>query len=332
MTNNRAICYACRKSCELTKEHIIPQAIGGRLKVGLYCEKCNTTFGRKLDDEVSKRFGHFATILDIKRERGTNQPFEVEEIKDGIRLVSDGKSFRRKDPIVRIEIEKDGETLKSADVIARSEDELKRIMTSLEKKYKTKYKSKTFMEHHPGPTETKHDFIFDTKLIRRCVAKIAYSFLCHKLPKSMVLSPSFDEVQSYIINGDGNDLSSANFVHTTFMTDYIRPLHKIHIGLNRQENLVVGYVMFFGTFRYTILLSRDFISRFEWPCLDYTIDPITSKQIEGNPNFRAPSIKEQDILKPKQSKQYVLEEIYKGHKILQNYVDGYEIQKIEVEN
>jgi hypothetical protein len=31
-------------------EHVIPQAIGGRLKARLYCKVCNEDFGDGLDD------------------------------------------------------------------------------------------------------------------------------------------------------------------------------------------------------------------------------------------------------------------------------------------
>ena len=331
MSKNNVTCFGCLKTRALTREHILPQAIGGKLKAKIYCKECNDTFGHQLDDEISKCFGHFATILDIKRERGTNQPFKVQELKTGTNLLSDGESLRRKDPLVEFQIDDDGRTLKSANVVARTENEVRKIMESLEKKYRLKHKPEPFFEYHPGPTETKNDFVFDTGILRRSVAKVAYSFLCYKLPDSMGLSSAFDDIRAYIVNGATTDLSSPNFVHTAFMTDYCRPLHKVYVRLDRQKGMVVGYVMFFGIFRYTILLSRTFHSAFEWPCLDHTIDPMTSRVINGNPNFRAPSIGENDILKPKQSRQFVLEEMLRGHKILENYVEGYEILRVEVD-
>jgi len=331
LPENNATCFGCLKTRVLTREHILPQAIGGKLKAKIYCKGCNDTFGHQLDDEISRCFGHFATILGIRRERGSNQPFKVQEIKSGTNLLSDGKSLRRKDPLVEYQIDDDGRTLKSANVVARTEDEVRKIIESLGNKYRLKHKPEPFFEYHPGPTETKNDFVFDTGVLRRSVAKVAYSFLCYKLLDSMVLSSAFDEVRAYIVNGATTDLSSPNFVHTAFMTDYCRPLHKVYVRLDRQKDMVVGYVMFFGTFRYTILLSKTSRSTFEWPCLDYTIDPVTSRVIGGNPNFRAPSIDQNDILKPRQSLQFVREEIYKGHKMLETYVEGYEISRVEAE-
>ncbi len=293
MYKNDGMCFACTKNRKLTKEHIIPQAIGGRLKAKLYCKKCNSELGRQLDNEISNKFVQFAVILNIKiegRRKGSRftQPLEVEDLETKTKLVFDGQDLIRKDPIVEIEKESDGKTIKSANVYARSEKELKKIIGSIKKKFKTSGKSKSFQEYHPGPRDTKYSMMFDTKMLRRAVTKIAYSFICHKLPRSIVFSDSFNEVRSYITTGDGSDLACANFAHTQFMSDYIRPLHKICVSLNKQDNLVIGYIMLFGIYRYTVLLSRNYKSSLEWPGLDYTFDPVTSKEVPVRANFRLP--------------------------------------------
>ena len=182
---------------------------------------------------------------------------------------------------------------------------------------------KTFQEVHPGPTDTTHEITIDNTLLRRAVSKIAYSFLCIKVPKDVILSTAFEEVRAYIKAGKGPALSSANFIHTQFMTDHIRPLHKIHVALIRGDKLVVGYVSLFGIYRFTVLLSEEFESQFEWPGLDYTFDPVRLQEVVGNEKFRAPHITKENILHPKQSKKFVLGELHKGHKVIENYVDNY---------
>ncbi len=336
MDKNIGMCFACTKNRKLTKEHIIPQAIGGRLKAKLYCKKCNSEFGRQLDNEISNNFVQFAIILNIKIEgkrkgRRFTQPLEVEDLETKTKLVYDGQDLIRKDPIVEIEKESDGKTLKSANVYARSEKERKKIIGSIKKKFKTSGKSKSFQEYHPGPRDTKYNMMFDTKLLRRAVTKIAYSFICHKLPRCVVFSDSFNEVRSYITTGDGSDLACANFAHTQFMSDYIRPLHKICVSLNRQDNLVIGYIMLFGIYRYTILLSRNYKSSLDWPGLDYTFDPVTSKEVPVRSNFRPPSLNLCDILRPKQSLQLIHDETSRGCKIMENYNDNYKFLKTDFE-
>ena len=331
MAHNNDTCFACKKNRKLSDEHIIPQAIGGKLKVKIYCEDCNSEFGRSIDNEISKRFGYLATILDVKRDRGSNQPFDVQELTNNINLKFDGEKLIRKDPIVKIETEKEGKSLKFADVTAQSKEKLIKIIKSIKKKYKISEEFEILEDHHPGPADVKHELISDNKLIRRAVAKMAYSFICYKLPSEITLSESFDDVRQYFIVGDSSNLACANFTHTQFMSDYTRPLHKIHISLNRQDNLIVGYVMLFGIYRYTVLLSHDYTSRFEWPSLDYTFDPVRQEEVMGNPNFRPMPIKVTEVLHPKQSKEFVIEEVTKGLKILNNYETKMEFMKFEPE-
>ena len=187
-------------------------SLGGKLTDWIYCEACNSQFGREIDAELTKRIVFFGTALNIKRDRGKNQPYEVESIRDGSKLMFDGRGFRRKKP--KILIEKDGKKIKHADVTARDEDELRQIFVNLKSKYDLPDKIHFFEEKHSGPTDTTTEFIFDNETIRRAVSKIAYSLICVKLPKDLVLSSSFDEIRNYIMNGSNCELASANYAHT----------------------------------------------------------------------------------------------------------------------
>ena len=323
------LCFACKKPKDLTLEHIIPQAIGGRLKAKLYCNECNKMFGYTLDKEISKQFGKIGTVLNIKRERGKTQTFEVKELSSGTPLIFNGKCFKRKSPIVKI-TSKDGKKLDFADITARSKKELEKKCASIKESYEVSGEGKTFQETHPGPTKTQNEITISNPLLRRAVSKIAYSFLCIKIPKDIILSSVFEGVRDYIKAGKGPDLACANFIYTQFMTDYTRPLHKIHIALNRSEKLVIAYVSLFGIYRYSILLAENFESQFEWPGLDYTFDPVSLQEVVGNDNFRAPHTSKENILHPKQSREFILSELNKGYKIIENYVDDYRFLSGEI--
>lgn len=323
-------CFLCCEQKPLTEEHIIPQALGGKLAARIYCKDCNDTLGREVDSHLIKNIGFFSTALGIERERGENQPYDVCMIKGGAEFTFDGRKLTRKRPIVNIE--KEGDQIKSIDITARSENELDEMIAGIQKKYKLAGDVKRIFEDHSGPTDTRMEFVFDNSLIRRAVAKISYGLICVKLPFSYVLSPSFDAIRQYILSGSGRHLATANFVHTCFMTDNTRPLHKIHISLNRRDNLIAAFVCLFGTFRYTVLLSDNFISYFEWPGLDYTFDPVISKEVLGNPRFKTPDLSVNDLLSPKHSKELVLSELTKGYKVLEKYIEGYEFLKMELDH
>ena len=147
-------CFGCKEVDELTLEHVIPQAIGGRLKANLYCGTCNSTFGSVLDAEISKEFGRMGTLLNIKRERGETQPFEVKEISTGTSLMFDGKDLKRKKPIIKI-ISKNGKKLEAADITAMSKKQFEEIAASIQKRYEVSGKMTAFQESHLGPTEAR---------------------------------------------------------------------------------------------------------------------------------------------------------------------------------
>ena len=315
-------CFVCTEPRPLTVEHIIPQAIGGKLKARLYCKVCNDTIGETLDDEISKQFGWVSTLLNIKLERSKARPYEVKDLKTGTKLLCDGKSLKRKTPVVKVG-SKDGKKLDFADVTARSEQELKRICSSIQRRYDVPGGIETFQDVHPGPTDTEHVMMIDNALLRRAVSKIAYGFMCTKLPESVIFSSAFEMIRQYIRTSDGPALACANFLHTGFMTDHVRPIHKIHVALNRGQGLLVGYVSLFGIYRFTILLAEGFKSELEWPGLDYTFDPVRRKPVVGNDNFRAPQLTKENILHPKQSKELVQSELDKGYKVIESYAKDF---------
>lgn len=311
-------CFACLQPSNLTAEHIIPQALGSRFKAKLYCRVCNSHFGKTIDADLVKTFGHIATILRIKRERGYNQPYEINDVRRGLKLAHNGVKLSRRKPLVKIET-REGKVV-SADITARSKEELEEIRKSITTKYGILEPGRTFEERHPGPVDATYDRAFDTRPIRRAVTKIAYGLLCTKLPQYQLMSSGFDQARAFIKTDAGPDLTSLNLKYTPWMPDNVRPLHKIHISVQRLDRILVGYVMLFGIFRFTTLLSNCFDSFLEYPDFDYTHDPVTRKVVLGNDNFRAPRITENQILHPRQSIHHFRAELTRSHKsILEQY-------------
>lgn len=70
-------CYVCDKeitSENETEEHILLNAIGGKLKSKkLICKGCNSDLGNKIDNSLARQLNPIANLLDIKRDRGNPQ-------------------------------------------------------------------------------------------------------------------------------------------------------------------------------------------------------------------------------------------------------------------
>lgn len=84
-----AKCFVCGETLtkdNRTVEHIIPNALGGKLKSSnLLCSSCNSEIGEQIDAELVKQLNPFMLFLNVKRQRGKTQPV--------IWTAEDGKQF-----------------------------------------------------------------------------------------------------------------------------------------------------------------------------------------------------------------------------------------------
>lgn len=72
-------CYLCDEfltaaADNISKEHIILNAIGGHLKSKeLLCKTCNSKFGEDADSELANQLLFLSSYLQVKRDSGENQ-------------------------------------------------------------------------------------------------------------------------------------------------------------------------------------------------------------------------------------------------------------------
>jgi hypothetical protein len=311
----------CGKVRELNLEHIIPQCLGSILEKRIYCIECNSNLGHELDTEVASYFGRYATMLKVKRKRGENQPFIIEDENTGLRLKFDGEKIYRVDPVVTKKNNEDGK-IEEVEIIARSAEEREKIFKGIAKKHNINLALLVSDEVNHPPASTVHKFILGNEVLYRAIAKIAYGFASWKLPRGLVYSHSFFNIREYIKGKTKERLVSANYVHTDFMVDNHRPLHKIHISFDRGKSLVVAYVALFGTFRYTVLLSDIYRSDIEWPGIDYTFNPVSQKMVPANLIFKVPSLTKKQVVKPKDNPEYVTTCLEQGLTVIAQHTNG----------
>ncbi|MFT4108811.1 HNH endonuclease [Propionicimonas sp.] len=77
------LCNSDLTSSNDSEAHIIPNALGGRLKPkGILCKNCNTMLDNLADNALIKAFGDWPTVLNIPRDRGRNPP-KILETRNG---------------------------------------------------------------------------------------------------------------------------------------------------------------------------------------------------------------------------------------------------------
>jgi hypothetical protein len=99
-----ALCDCPIGSANDSREHIIPQAIGGRKKVrGFICRSCNNTKGRDWDSALAAQLNWFCVTLNVNRAFGT-PPKQRVKAADGqeLWLHPDGR-MTLAEPVVRVE-------------------------------------------------------------------------------------------------------------------------------------------------------------------------------------------------------------------------------------
>jgi hypothetical protein len=75
-----------------SEAHIIPNALGGRLKPkGILCRTCNGELGSLADNALFEAFGAWPTLLDLPRDHGSNAPKSVvSESGRNVRVTANG--------------------------------------------------------------------------------------------------------------------------------------------------------------------------------------------------------------------------------------------------
>lgn len=131
LTKKEAFCYGCDEGRPLTNDHIIPQAMGGKLKAPL-CVECRTKI-YSIDTELTNNLQKIATLLDVKRERKANRPFKVKQVETGVEFEINSRTGRRARPEVKIKFDQNG--IPIPEVTASSKKDLKDILDGIKKKY-----------------------------------------------------------------------------------------------------------------------------------------------------------------------------------------------------
>jgi hypothetical protein len=205
------------------------------------------------------------------------------------------------------------------DVRAGTKAKLLEVMKGIEKKH-GQFSQKVEMRTEPislGMIE--YENTVGGRLFMRSVAKSAYLLLASRIPDEKISSNAFDLIREFIFEDKGESLTSFNFAHTNFMSRRRRPLHGIAIHFDSQKKNIVGYVQYFGIFKFSVLIAQSIPWQIDMPDLKYCLDPVNGHEVPLKFLFTLPDVKSEDCLCPQQTTQFVYSEIARGLKNLRSY-------------
>ena len=275
MTKLCALCQTLLTRDNNTREHVIPNALGGRKKVrNFICKRCNDKTGEKWDSEITIQLQALCTMLNIARERGDNQSLSVETVSrrkltwnpDGSLTIARPTLDRRTN---------NGRT--HVAIQARSMDELKGMLIGMKKKFPELNVNEVMTEATPTqdyPHEPIHiPFSFGGQLAGRSIIKT-----CLALAYEAGLTiDDCENAKDCLVSGGQLCFGYYNVSDPIVNRPANTPLHCAYVCADPESGQVLGYVEYFGFQKMVICLS----SNYSGPVRErsYAVNPLTGEEL-----------------------------------------------------
>ena len=261
-------CYICE--CTLVEgnnmsiEHIIPMALGGKLKSKfLLCINCNSRFGADIDSALVNQLSIMCNLLNIKREH-KNVPNIIGHTTDGKEYVvkSDGIiQFGTRPDIMETNIDNKKKILiKARD--KRAAD--KHLAGVLRKKGLCKNNVNITYEKNiqylKQPLEFKMPPLGGEKTYR-AIAKIAVNYCMLFKDKYSLSKNNIDtNIFEYIINNKNNQWG---FVYPYYFckNDATKIYHILSIHGDCSQKKLYAYVELLSIYKFVVVLNNNYLGR-----------------------------------------------------------------------
>ena len=260
-----------------SREHIIPNSIGGRLKTrGFICEGCNSLSGQTWDGALAEQLNPLCIFFGIEREQG-EPPAELIVTTAGERLMhQSGGGFMLEKPVFQETTTEAGKQVKT---IARTMGEAKKMLEGLKRKYPSVDADgmlKTASISHSYPEGmVRIDQQVGGEIAGRSIVKTAVAIAHH----AGVPIESSDLALAYL-----RDINAEAPFGFYYEQDLLTgrppgiPIHCAAVSGDPKSGLLLGYVEYFGAHRAVVCLSKSYGG----PRLDHAhgIDPLIGKPVE----------------------------------------------------
>ncbi|MDX8164942.1 HNH endonuclease [Acinetobacter pittii] len=275
-----ALCPAQITGENNTKEHIIPNAIGGRRKIqNFICVSCNNKTGETWDAQLAKVFAPFCTMFNIKKDRGEVPPLRVKTLGGAEYLQFADGTFQPLNPI--FEVIKNNQPGLNIFIRARNVSEANSMLQGVRKKYKLSDESINPLKEQIKLKESyleepiQHSFEFDPEKSGRSAIKTALALTF----SAGISSESCNLAIDYLINN-----GEPNFGYYNCAEDLVKnrqrgcPFHCVYIKAFQETGLILAYIEYFGFHRMIACMSN--IYKGEDIDQLYAINPMTGEEIE----------------------------------------------------
>ncbi|UWF49679.1 HNH endonuclease [Pseudomonas sp. N3-W] len=258
-----------------SKEHIIPNSVGGRKKTkGFLCQTCNSKTGDEWDTVLSEQLNPLSLIFFIQRERG-DPPSQTFNTSEGISLTLHSEGGMSPAKVDFKEEIVDGKT--KIRIVARDMREAKSILKGVKKKHPSIDIEKLTFGLQPTQEYLSGMLEFDLTLggvsAGKSIVKSALA-LAHSVG---VASNSCEQALQYL-RDDGIPCFGYYYEKDLVINRPPKiPLHCVAIHGNPETGLLLGYIEYFGIHRIVICLSERY--RGKALSASYSVDPTTGAEL-----------------------------------------------------
>jgi hypothetical protein len=239
-----------------SREHIIPQALGGRKKVlGFICRNCNNNRGNSWDAALAAELNWFCVALNVSRERGAPPKQRVKGLAgQNIWLHADG-SMTLDEPLVTVEKTDSGRRFL---LKPQSMAEARKKLREIQKKHaeidvEKELANAVINAVRPGVIYT--TFAFCGELGGRSLVKTAMA-MAYDMG---IESHACDFALRYL-----RDSNAAPALAEFYIRDFVlnRPsqqlINSVTVTADPRKNTLIAYVEYFGVVRYVVHLSQTY--------------------------------------------------------------------------
>lgn len=284
MENKNSKCYSCGD--ELTDanksvEHIIPNALGGRLKSSsILCKKCNNLFGESIDSLLVRAIP-LANLMDVSRDRGKGAKLRGRD-RLGVRYnLIDKKTAKQAPRAPREIIDEHG--VKGIEFLEDQKDQFfKSHLRKNPEMTREQFEAQTTIRGE----DKRNTVFFEGHLnvisgidIYRAVVKIAVNFYVLRRHEYDAITYAIDFV---VGNSDANGVVQYYYPDRDIASLEDNEIsHIIHIEGDSSERLLVAYIELFNTHNFIVILNDlycggDFKETY---CFDLEAQEVCTKEI-----------------------------------------------------
>ena len=267
-----ALCASLISDENDSREHILPNAIGGRRRLsGFICRHCNSASGQVWDSALCKQLAPLSTMLNIRRQRGKNRPAVVETLSgQELELLSNGSlNLRRPDLVRKAE---GGST--SVEVRARSMEEANSIAEGIKARYpgaeiqRPATRSTKYVEEPVGFLLQFGGEHAGRSIVKSCLA-LAY--------EAGLSIDDCEHAKEYLLSDGEPCFGYYNDADLVLNRPDAAFLHCVFVCGDPTSGQVLGYVEYFGHRRLVLCLSSSFSGTAFSRC--YAVDPVSGREL-----------------------------------------------------